>query len=96
MFNAACAALLDVGEGELAMAKTHSGLVTAFGLYVAKPGHVLPELGRSLAKEANRRLVSDYDGDPLSVEDATVALVNASAFVAAIEALADQKNLVQE
>jgi HEPN domain len=49
MFNAARAALIIAGQSKLAMAKTHSGLVAAFGLHIAKAEHVPVELGRLLA-----------------------------------------------
>ncbi len=79
MFNAGRAALLVVGQPKLAMAKTHSGLVSAFG------EHLVSDLGRLLALESKRRIVSDYDGDPLSAESAADSIANATHFVSAIE-----------
>ena len=55
MFHAARAALLLVGEAERAMGKTHSGMVSAVGEYLVKPGHVAAEHGRNMARESNRR-----------------------------------------
>jgi uncharacterized protein (UPF0332 family) len=51
IFNAARAALLAVGQDELALAKTHSGLMAAFGLHLVKTGHIPTELGRTFARE---------------------------------------------
>jgi uncharacterized protein (UPF0332 family) len=84
MFNAARAALQAVGQDELAMAKTHSGLVAAFGLHLVKTGHIPSELGRALAREALRRQVSDYEGDGVSLAEAQEAIRNANTFVEAI------------
>ena len=86
MFNAARAALFAAGETELAMAKTHNGLVSAFGQHIAKSGKVAPELGRVFAQEGHRRLLSDYHGDGLSAEEADEAIRNAARFVAAVKA----------
>lgn len=85
MFNAGRAALFVVGQPKLAMAKTHSGLVFAFGEHLVKAGHFEPDLGRLLALESKSRIVSDYDGDPLSVESAADSIANATHFVSAID-----------
>lgn len=84
MFNAARAALFATGETELAMAKTHNGLVSAFGMHIAKSGKVAPELGRAFAQEGHRRLLSDYHGDGVSVDEADESISNAARFVAAV------------
>ena len=91
MFNAARAALLVAGTTELAMSKTHNGLIAAFGLHIAKPGKVSSELGRIFAQEGHRRLLSDYHGDGVSMEEAGEAIRNATRFLAAVkEWIADQ------
>ena len=84
MFNAARAALLALGQHDLAMAKTHSGLIAAFGEHLVKSGKLPVELGRSLAMESKRRLIGDYGGDSMSSSDADPALLHATAFVEAI------------
>jgi uncharacterized protein (UPF0332 family) len=86
MFNAARAALRAVGQDELAMAKTHSGLVAAFGLHIVKAGHVPAALGRLFGRESLRRMVSDYEGDGVSFAEAQEAIGNAKRFVEAITA----------
>jgi uncharacterized protein (UPF0332 family) len=51
MFDAARAALLTVNAPVPSeLARTHSGLITAFGLHVVKPGLVAVERGRALSK----------------------------------------------
>jgi uncharacterized protein (UPF0332 family) len=91
MFNAARAALIIAGQSKLAMAKTHSGLVAAFGLHIAKAEHVPVELGRLLAIESNRRLASDYEGSALSSEDAIASIASATEFVGAVSKWAAQR-----
>lgn len=84
MFNAARAALLLANQPERAMGKTHNGMIASFGEYLVKPGHVAAEHGRNFALELKRRLLSDYEGQTLTVEDAQSAIANATTFVAAI------------
>jgi uncharacterized protein (UPF0332 family) len=84
MFYAARAALLALGEEEAAMAKTHSGLIAAFNRHMIRTGEVATEHGRNLGAEANRRLVADYEGDPISPMLAGVAISHATTFVVAI------------
>ena len=84
MFNAACAALVIVDQPKLAMAKTHSGLISSFSLHLIKSGEFTPDSGRLLALESKRRIVADYEGDPISTEEATNSLANATQFVAAV------------
>lgn len=47
MFDAARAALL-LSAGDASEARTHSGLIAAFGLNLARPGGVSVELGKAL------------------------------------------------
>lgn len=84
MFYAACAALLTVDQPKLAMAKTHSGLVSSFSFHLVKSGEFTPDFGRLLALESKRRIVADYDGDPISIEEANDSIANATQFVDAI------------
>lgn len=84
MFNAARAALISAGREELAAAKTHSGLISAFGEHIVKTGFVAAEHGRALATESRRRLVGDYEGDGMALADAEMAIDHARAFIEAI------------
>ncbi len=84
MFNAARAALIAVGQDQLAMAKTHSGLISAFGEYLVKAGHISITQGRALAAESKRRMVGDYQGGGLSSDDANDAIAHATHFLSAV------------
>lgn len=86
MFDAARAALL-ASEAPVVpeVAKTHSGLITAFSLHLVKTGRVPVELGKALNKVEDLRLVADYKGDPVEVEDAAWAVRQARLFVQAMK-----------
>ena len=61
MFDAARAALLASGAPVPAeIAKTHSGLISAFSLHLVKTGRVPVEFGKSLNKAEELRLIADY------------------------------------
>lgn len=91
MFDAARAALLWVRAPVPAeVARTHSGLITAFSLHVVKPGLVAIDHGRALNKVEDLRLIADYRGDPVTVENAAWAPEQAQAFLAAVQSLSGQ------
>jgi uncharacterized protein (UPF0332 family) len=88
MFDAARAALLSTRAPVPAeVARTHSGLISAFSLHLVKPGLIAVEHGRSLNKVEDLRLIADYKGDPVSFDHAAWALEQASNFLLAIQAL---------
>lgn len=85
MHDAARAALLashSLSENELP--RTHTGLIAAFGLYLAQSGRVPSELGRALNRVAELRLVADYHAGIVKQKDATWAVQKAQEFVRAI------------
>jgi uncharacterized protein (UPF0332 family) len=85
MFDAARAALLKVNAPVPSeIARTHGGLITAFSLHVVKPGLIAVEHGRSLNKVEDLRLIADYKGDPVTLENAAWALAQAEKFLAAV------------
>ncbi len=84
MFHAARAALLLVDQAERAMGKTHSGMIASFSEFLIKSGKIAPEHGSNFGIESNRRLLSDYDGETLTSEEAQVAIAHAESFLAAI------------
>ena len=85
MFDAARAALLASGAPvEADIARTHSGLISAFSLHLVKTGRVPVELGKSLNKAEELRLVADYKGDPIENEHASWAVSQAQTFVQAM------------
>jgi uncharacterized protein (UPF0332 family) len=88
MFDAARAALLSISAPVPAeIARTHSGLITAFSLHLVKPGLVAVDHGRSLNKVEDLRLIADYKGDPVTLENAAWALEQSEKFLAAVQAL---------
>ncbi len=88
MFNAARAALLSINAPVPAeVARTHSGLIAAFSLHLVKTGKVAIEHGRSLNKVEDLRLIADYRGDPVTLENAAWALEQANSFLVAMQAL---------
>lgn len=91
MFDAARAALLSTSAPVPAeIARTHSGLITAFSLHLVKPGLVAVEHGRSLNKVEDLRLIADYKGDPVTLENAAWALEQSEKFLAAVQVLIHQ------
>jgi uncharacterized protein (UPF0332 family) len=85
MFDAARAALLASGVGESTVnTKTHSGLISKFSLELVKSGQVSVELGKSLNKVEDLRLMADYKGDSILEEDATWEVNQADIFVEAL------------
>ena len=82
MFDAARAALLASDAPVVPeVVKTHSGLISAFSLHLVKTGQVSVELGKALNKVEDLRLIADYKGDPVELEDATWAVQQAERFV---------------
>ncbi|PPQ26064.1 HEPN domain-containing protein [Rhodopila globiformis] len=87
MFNAARAALLVAGVGAPDEGyKTHGGLIAAFGKHLVTSGQVEAALGRAINQVQRLRQIADYVGDPPSLDDATWAVAQADAFVAAMRA----------
>ena len=86
MYDAARAALLASGAPvEPEIAKTHSGLISAFSMHLVKAGHVSVELGKALNKAEDLRLIADYKGDAVEREDAAWAVSQAQTFVQAMQ-----------
>jgi uncharacterized protein (UPF0332 family) len=82
MFDAARAALLASGAPVPAeIAKTHSGLISAFSLHLVKTGRVPVEFGKSLNKAEELRLIADYKGDPIESDAASWVVSEAHSFV---------------
>jgi uncharacterized protein (UPF0332 family) len=94
MFDAARAALLAIAAPVPSeIAKTHSGLISAFSLHLIKTGKLPTELGKALNKVEGLRLVSDYKGDSISLEDSQWAVAQATVFVQEIAKLIDSPSL---
>jgi len=85
MFNAARAALLASGAPvQPDIGKTHSGLISAFSLHLVKTERVPVEYGRIFNRMEELRLIADYKGDPIELEQANWAVDQSRAFVQAI------------
>lgn len=88
MFDAAKAALLYVQpDDDLSVAKTHNGLIAAFGLQVVKAGLVDVSLGRNLNRGQTLRQVADYTGDSLTLSDVEQLMRDANDFFSTIKKL---------
>jgi uncharacterized protein (UPF0332 family) len=88
MFDAARAALLSINAPVPSeVARTHSGLIAAFSLHLVKSGWIGIEHGRSLNKVEDLRLIADYRGDPVTLENAAWALEQANNFLNAVQEL---------
>lgn len=86
MFDAARAALIASGAPvQPEVAKTHSGLISAFSLHLVKSGLLPVELGRAINKVEDLRLIADYKGDEVTDQDAAWAVAEAQVFVQAIQ-----------
>lgn len=88
MFNAARAALITSGsQVQEDVARTHSGLISAFSLHLVKAELVPVEYGRTFNKVEDLRLIADYKGDPIEPEKATWAVDQAQEFVQAMRTI---------
>lgn len=86
MFDAARAALIASNAPvPPEIAKTHSGLISAFSLHLVKPNLFPVELGRSLNKAEDLRLVADYKGDSIDAEEAIWVVQAARAFIEEVD-----------
>jgi uncharacterized protein (UPF0332 family) len=89
MFDAARAALIASRPGadadaEMAKVRTHSGLITAFGLRLVKTGRLPVELGRALNRASELRLAADYTGGPVTKGQAEWMVNQSKAFIAEV------------
>ena len=85
MSDAARAALLaSVSPVKSDIGKTHSGLINAFSEHLIKNGPVPKELGRLLTRAEEIRLVADYKGDSVELEDPQEAVAQTETFVTAM------------
>jgi uncharacterized protein (UPF0332 family) len=82
VFDAARAALITTNAPVLPEGiKTHAGLNRAFALYLVKQNLFPPEIGKAIQQIEELRLIADYEGDPLAIEDSRQALLQAQLFV---------------
>lgn len=82
MFDAARAALVWSGAPfEPTVAKTHSGLISAFSLHLVKTARLPVALGKALNRAHEIRLVADYSGDEVTADKAEWIIEQAVLFV---------------
>ncbi len=90
MFDAARATLMAVSAPvEAEIARTHSGLRSAFARHVVRPGFVPRETARTFAQAQQLRLIADYKGEPVQLVDAAKAIEWAGAFIEALAKVVD-------
>ena len=90
MFDAARAALMATNaEIPLNIGKTHSGVLTAFSQHLVKNGPVPRDIGRLLKQAEELRLVADYSGDSITLEDARALVEKAESFVDTLASILD-------
>lgn len=87
MFDAAKAVLLaTVPTIDPTIGKTHSGLISAFGLHMIKTGLMPIEFGRAFNRAHDIRQVADYTGDLIELGDVQWLIQQARHFVQVIKA----------
>ena len=82
-FEAASAALAVLG---ISPPKTHKGVAKLFQQHVVKPGRVDTKTGAVISRIERLRLIADYEGMPIEMEQAHDALQQAEKFVEVIRA----------
>ena len=87
MFDAARAALLASATDGTDIPRTHSGVITAFSLKLVKTGRVPVELGKTLNRAAEIRLIADYKDEPIAPEQVAWVVEQALLFVEAMQSM---------
>ena len=77
-FEVASAALAVLG---ISLPKTHKGVAKLFQQHVVKPGRVDTKTGAVISRIERLRLIADYEGVPIEMEQALDALQQAEKFV---------------
>ena len=82
-FEAASAALAVLG---ISPPRTHKGVAKLFQQHVVKPGRVDTKTGAVISRIERLRLIADYEGMPIEMEQAHDALQQAEKFVEVVRA----------
>ena len=82
-FEAASAALAVLG---ISPPRTHKGAAKLFQQHVVKPGRVDTKTGAVISRIERLRLIADYEGMPIEMEQAHDALQQAEKFVEVVRA----------
>ena len=86
MYDAARAALQSI-DPVLAAAKKHSTVIGRFSKYFVQERNFPKELGRSLSRAFDSRLVADYSDAPVAFETAAEVVEAMQRFIRAVEAI---------
>ncbi|MEY3526232.1 MAG: hypothetical protein RL543_2 [Pseudomonadota bacterium] len=90
LYDAARAALIATqAPPEVLAARTHSGVIAAFGLHIVKRGLIAAEHGRAFNRLHELRMIADYRGDSVEAEQIVTALSEADAFLKAVTQIAE-------
>ena len=85
MFDAARAALVAANAPvEAEVARTHSGLMSAFAQYIVRPGLAPRDIAKKFAQAQRIRLIADYRGDPVDASEAAKVVEWAAKFIDAL------------
>ena len=88
MFDAAKAVLLaTVPMIDPTIGKTHSGLISAFGLHMVKTGLIPVECGRAFNRAHDIRQTADYTGDLIEPADIECLIQQSIKFVGLIKTI---------
>jgi uncharacterized protein (UPF0332 family) len=95
MFDAARAALAAEETGSASgddtmSVRSHSGLISAFGLRLIKSGRLPLDLGRTLNRAAEIRAAADYTGGPIDNDKASWMVARAQTFIDEVRALLNE------
>ena len=69
---------------EVLTIKTHSGLIASVSLQLVKPSLIDIELGKALNKVEDLRLIADYEGDAIMLDDTGWVVEQAQIFLMTI------------
>jgi uncharacterized protein (UPF0332 family) len=85
MFDAARAAIEWAKLSPLRQEfKSHSGLISYFGLHLIKTGRLPVDIGRAINRVQELRSIADYLAEPVPLDKAAQAVKDADTFLAAI------------
>lgn len=86
MFDAARAALLWA-KVPIESIKSHSSIISAFGMHLVKTGMVDPSLGKAFNRAEDLRLLADYSDGPVEPEHVQRLVADAEIFVSTLRVL---------
>lgn len=66
-------------------AKTHRGLIAAFGEHLVKTARLTADLGKALNQVERIRLLADYTGEEVAADKARWAVEQAGTFVGTVQ-----------